>query len=277
VARSGGSQRRTRLTLVLLVLVSITLLTLDGRNFGPLASVRSGVGGLFAPVGSAMDTITRPARDAWNGAFSYDELREENDRLAVRVEELERGEAAAETARRELEQLAADLDLDAVSNIDSVVARVVSGGVGNFDGGLQIDRGSDSGISVGMPVVGGTGLVGRVIQVSSNRSTVQLVSDPAFSVGVRVVGGPGLGVVTGQGNPVGARATGFDNGVALTEGDLLVTSGTLRSLFPPDLAVGRVTSVTSDAAGLEKEADIEFAARFSDLRYVTVLLWEPPQ
>lgn len=277
MARAGGSQRRTRLTLVLLVLVSITLLTLDGRNFGPLASVRSGVGGLFAPVGGAMDSITRPVRDAWNGAFSYGDLREENDRLAVRVEELERGEAAAETARRELEQLAADLDLDALSNIDSVVARVVSGGVGNFDGGLQIDRGSDSGVAVGMPVVGGTGLVGRVIQVSSSRSTVQLVSDPAFSVGVRVVGGPGLGVVTGQGNPVGARATGFDNGVPLTEGDLLVTSGTLRSLFPPDLAVGRVTSVTSDAVGLEKEADIEFVARFSDLRYVTVLLWEPPQ
>jgi cell shape-determining protein MreC len=93
---------------------------------------------------------------------------------------------------------------------------------------------------------------------------------------VRVVGGPGLGVVTGQASSTDARATGFDESVPLTEGDLLVTSGTLRSLFPPDLAVGRVTSVTSDAAGLQKEADIEFAARFGDLRYVTVLLWEPP-
>jgi len=277
VARPGGTKRRTRLTLILLILVSITLLTLDGRDFGPLASIRSSVGGLFAPVGGAMDSATRPVRDAWNGAFAYDELREENDRLAVRVEELERGEAAADNARRELEQLAADLNLDVLSSIDSVVARVVSGGVGNFDGGLQIDRGSSSGIEVGMPVVGGTGLVGRVIQVSANRSTLQLLSDPAFSVGVRVVGGSGLGVVTGQGNPVRARAKGFDGSVPLTEGDLLVTSGTLRSLFPSDLAVGRVTSVISDAAGLEKEADIEFAARFSDLRYVTVLLWEPPQ
>lgn len=277
MARPGGTQRRTRLTLILLVLVSITLLTLDGRNFGPLASVRSGVGGFFAPVAGVVDSVTRPVRDAWNGAFSYDELREENDRLAVRLEELERGEAAAQTARRELEQLAADLNLDALSSLDSVVARVVSGGVGNFDGSLQIDRGSNSGIAVGMPVAGGTGLVGRVIQVSATRSTVQLISDPAFSVGVRVVGGPGLGVVTGQGDPTRARATGFDDAVPLTEGDLLVTSGTVRSLFPPDLAVGRVTSVTSDAVGLEKEADIEFAARFSDLRYVTVLLWEPPQ
>jgi len=277
VARSSGNQRRTRLTLILLVLASITLLTLDGRDFGPLSAARSAVAGLFAPIGGAIDSASRPVRDAWNGAFSHGELREENERLAVRVEELERGEAAAESARRELEQLAADLDLDALASIDSVVARVVSGGVGNFDNGLQIDRGSNSGIAVGMPVVGGTGLVGRVIQVSATRSTVQLVSDPAFSVGVRVVGGPGLGVVTGQGNATGARATGFDEAVPLAEGDLLVTSGTLRSLFPPDLAVGRVTSVTSDAVGLEKEADIEFATRFSDLRYVTVLLWEPPQ
>jgi rod shape-determining protein MreC len=277
VPRPSGSPRRARLTLVLLVLVSLTLLMLDARNFAPLGSVRSGAGGLFAPVGNVVDSVTRPVRDAWHGAFAADELRRENDRLAVRVEELERGEAEAQAARRELQQLAADLDLDALGSIDSVVARVVSGGVGNFDDGFQISRGSNSGVAVGMPVVGGTGLVGRVIQVSETRATVQLVSDPAFSVGVRVVGGPGLGVVTGLGSATRARATGFDEAIPLTEGDLLVTSGTLRSLFPPDLAVGRVISVTSDAVGLEKEADIEFAARFGDLRYVTVLLWEPPQ
>jgi cell shape-determining protein MreC len=65
--------------------------------------------------------------------------------------------------------------------------------------------------------------------------------------------------------------------VPLAEGDLLVTSGAARSLFPPDLAVGRVTSVRAENLGLEQRAEVELAARFSDLRFVTVLLWEPPQ
>ena len=36
-----------------------------------------------------------------------------------------------------------------------------------------------------MPVVSGAGLVGRVVQVTGNRATVELITDPAFDVGVR--------------------------------------------------------------------------------------------
>lgn len=277
MATTRRPQRRSRLTLLLLVLVSVTLLTLDARSFGPLAGVRSAVGSVLAPVGDVADTVTRPVRDAWNGAFSGDELRAENERLAARVAELEQGEADAAVARRELEQLAADLDLDAVVGLDTVVARVISAGVGNFDAGLQIDRGSDAGIAVGMPVVGGTGLVGRVAAVTPGRSTIELVSDPDFRVGVRVAGGRGLGVVAGQGDQTQALATGFDRNLPLAEGDLLVTAGTARSLFPADLAVGRVTRVAADAVGLEREATVELVAPISNLRYVTVLLWEAPE
>ncbi len=272
-----GSRRRTRLTLLLLILLSITLLTLDGRDFGPLSAVRSGVSAVLTPIGGALESVTRPVRDLLSGFGGADELRTENEQLRQRVEELEQGEADAARARSELDQLAADLNLDLLTSVDSVVARVVAGPVGNFDDGLQIDRGSDAGIAVGMPVVGGGGLVGRVVSVAPNRSTLQVVTDPGFSVGVRVAGGTGLGVLSGQGDRSEAVARSFDRSTSLTEGDLLVTSGAARSLFPPDLAVGRVVSVSGDTVGLEREAAVELSAPFNDLRYVTVLLWEPPQ
>ena len=31
-----------------------------------------------------------------------------------------------------------------------------------------------------------------------------------------------------------------------------------------------------DAVGLEKEAEVDYLASLSELRYLTVLLWEPP-
>ena len=272
-----GSRRRNRLTLLLLILLSITLLTLDGRDFGPLSAVRSGISAVLTPIGGALESVTRPVRDLLSGFGGADELRTENEQLRQRVEELEQGEADAARARSELDQLAADLNLDLLTSVDSVVARVVAGPVGNFDDGLQIDRGSDAGIAVGMPVVGGGGLVGRVVSVAPNRSTLQVVTDPGFSVGVRVAGGTGLGVLSGQGDRSEAVARSFDRSTSLTEGDLLVTSGAARSLFPPDLAVGRVVSVSGDTVGLEREAAVELSAPFNDLRYVTVLLWEPPQ
>lgn len=277
MAGPPSSRRRTRLTLLLLILVSITLLTLDGRSFGPLGAIRSAVGAVLAPVADLSDRVFRPVGDAWGALASGGDLREENDRLAARVEELEREQAEAEVARRELAQLSADLDIEALADQDSVVARVVRGAVGNYDAGVQINRGSDAGVAVGMPVVGGTGLVGRVASVTPTRSTLELVTDPAFRVGVRVAGGTGLGVVSGTGSQTEAKAASFDADVPLAEGDLLVTSGAPRSVFPPDLPVGRVEGVRVDTLGLEKQADVELAARFADLSFVTVLLWEPPE
>jgi len=274
VASPRRAPDRRRLTLLLLLLASVTLLVIGGG--GPIAAVRSGVAGVLAPVGDGLDTVTRPVRDAWSGAFGSGDLRAENEQLAQRVAELEQAQAGAESARRELEALAADLDLEVLTQIDSVVARVVGGPAANFDRSVQIDRGSEAGIREGMPVVGGGGLVGRVVAVTANRATVQPVSDDGVQVGVRVAGGTGLGVVAGQGSEARGIARSFDRGTSLTEGDLLVTSGAARSLFPPDLAVGTVASVSVNAVGLEREADVDYVAALSELRYLTVLLWEPP-
>ena len=258
-----------------LVLISVTLLLIGGRDLGPVAAVRSGIGSVLGPVGDALAAVVRPIGDLFGGSDEED-LRSENDALLQRVAQLEQELAASESARAELDQLAADLNLEVLTSIDSVVARVVAGPVGNFDDGVQIDRGTDDGIKVGMPVVGGGGLYGRVVAAAPNRATVAVVTDPGFSVGVRVAGGAGLGIVTGQGEGGRARADSFDRSASLVEGDVLVTGGSSRSVFPPDIVVGRVLAVADDAVGLEKEAEVELVARPDTLRYVTVLLWEPP-
>ena len=84
--RRGG---RTRFTLILLILTSITLLTLDFRGFAPLNSARSAVLDAFEPVGNFASDTLRPVGDAWNGAFDYDNVKNENDQLRQRIDELE--------------------------------------------------------------------------------------------------------------------------------------------------------------------------------------------
>lgn len=275
MASPRRSPDRKRLTLALLVMASVTLLVIGAG--GPVGAVRSGVTAVLAPVGDALDGVTRPLRDAWSGAFGSDDLAAENERLARRVAELEQSQAGADSARRELEALAADLNLEVLSQTESVLARVVGGPSANLDRSVQIDRGSDAGIREGMPVVGGGGLVGRVVAVAPNRATIQPISDSGVQVGVRVAGGAGIGVVAGQGSEVRGLASSFDRGTSLAEGDLLVTSGAARSLYPPDLAVATVATVRLDAVGLEKEAEVTYQASIGELRYLTVLLWDPPE
>ena len=80
---------RSRFTLVLLILTSITLLTLDFRGFGPIDSARSAALSVFAPVGDAATSVFRPVGNLWHGAFEYDDLKRENDDLQAQLLDLQ--------------------------------------------------------------------------------------------------------------------------------------------------------------------------------------------
>ena len=268
--RSG----RTRTTVVLLVLTAVTLLTLDGRGFGPLESAREAVLSAFAPVGDAASGVLEPVGDAWNGAFSYDELEEENRVLRERIDELEGQLTENQIARDSLQELLEQAEIAFVGDLPRVRARVVSGAVANFDQTLEIDKGTAAGIRRGMPVVTGRGLIGRVAQVSETRAVVELLSGGGFSVGFSIVSTNVLGVVRGQGDGTKLRAT-VDVDRDVFPGQILVTSGVLGSQFPQGLPIGVVTAVNENEGALQTELAVEQLASTSDLSYVTVVLWEP--
>ncbi len=112
--RRGG---RTRFTLILLILTSITLLTLDFRGFTPLNSVRSAVLDAFEPVGNFASDTLRPVGDAWNGAFDYDNVKNENEALRQRVDELEGQITSGDVAKQSLQQLLEQVDIPFVGDI----------------------------------------------------------------------------------------------------------------------------------------------------------------
>ena len=88
---------RSRFTLLLLVLASITLLTLDFRDTGPVQGLREGAATVFDPVRDATDGVTDPFGNAWNGIVGYDELEDENEQLRRQLDEVE---SSARSTRR---------------------------------------------------------------------------------------------------------------------------------------------------------------------------------
>ena len=171
--RRGG---RTRFTLILLILTSITLLTLDFRGFTPLNSVRSAVLDAFEPVGDFASDTFEPVSNAWNGAFDYDNVQSENEALRQRVDELEGQITSGDVAKQSLQQLLEQVNIPFVGDIPTASARVVSGAVANFDQTIEIDKGDNAGIKRDMAVVTGRGLIGRVVETSSDRAVVELLS-----------------------------------------------------------------------------------------------------
>lgn len=275
--RSGG---RSRLTIALLVLTSLALLTLDFRDAAVVQSMRSTAGNVFSPLRGAAETVSEPFTTAWRGITDYGDVKAENDELRRLVEEAEGQAVIEEAAAPQLAELLEQQGLEWVGAIETTAARVLSGSPSNFSHTIDISKGRDDGIKVGMPVVNGAGLVGRVVLVTGGRSTVQLITDPDFAVGVKLVPSGVTGTARGRGRgedlvvDTGLEPEGED---IPRPGTSLTTSGAELSLFPDTIPVGQVRSVNEAGGGLALDLLVRPMADTERLAFVTVLIWEPPE
>lgn len=265
--------------LLVVTLLGVTLITLDARGVVALTSAREGAIDLSAPVRGAARWVTTPVRNAWNGISGYDQLREENEDLRSRVDDLEGRDLRNEDAARELARLEEQLGIDS-GDFDTQIARVTTGPSSNFtDHTLQLDRGRNSALAVGMPVVTNKGLVGRIVEVSTRRAVVQLITDPDFWIGIRM---SSSGVI-GKGHGGGDSSTfigevSIDTVEPVEPNELVMTGGIERSIMPPGLQIpiGLVDKVTPDEATRIQILQVGYAVDFSEVDVVQVIKWTPP-
>lgn len=274
----SGSRRRSRRVLLVVTLLAITVITVDAVGGDALDPVRNATAEVVGPAGDAVRWATTPFRNAWAGITGYDELEQENRELRDQLDEALAEDIGNRNAVEQLDRLREQLDIGFVGEIPTEVARVASGPRSNFtDHRLEINKGSESGLEVGMPVVTKGGLAGRLERVGPTRSVVQLATDPAFVIGVRVAETQDLGIGHGSG-PDGPFVV--DTGIELVDqvevGDALVTSGLNRAVMPPDLPVGVVSEVQPDEAARSLILRADLSAKLSQLDVVQVLKWVPP-
>jgi rod shape-determining protein MreC len=264
---------RSRFTLILLVLASLTVLTLDYRDTGPVQGVRSVFGTIFSPFEGIGNAIASPFENAWKGIFEYDDLADENRDLQRQIDSLRGDEVRDANAQEELAELRRLENLPVPEDIENLVAQVTSGPLTAFDSTFEINRGSGDGIERGMVVVTEAGLVGRIERVEGGTARVRVITDPDYpGFGVKLVEARDVGIARAVGQDGMIRIeNGIDEGMA-TRGDSVVTSGLDRSAYPPGIPVGEVVSQRPTGDLTEQVVDIEPYADLDGLSYVAVLL-----
>ena len=184
------AQSTRRRAIILLVLTSIILITLDLQNSSAVSGLRNVFGTIFRPVESTTRVITRPISNAWHGIFDYNDVLDENDRLREKVAQQEGATVAAAASVRLAQELLALNGLPTLAGINAVTAQVIGDSPTNFSQTIEINQGSESGIRVGMPVLNAAGLIGKITKVYGDRSVVMLITDPDFALSVKVVNSP---------------------------------------------------------------------------------------
>ena len=147
--------------------------------------------------------------------------------------ELKANETWAEN--RQLQQLSTQLDVPFVGSLPTVAAQVTALSPTNFAATVDISKGRDNGVMVGMPVVANGGLVGIVIQTTPHGATVRLITDVKSLIGVTFGSGKTSIVVSGQGVNNGLGATAVPLTSSVRAGTVLETNGLDGGLYPPGL------------------------------------------
>ena len=266
-------ERSTGLFVGLLVISFLALtfdVRLDGAGLGN--TLREGAQTLFSPLQRAADGLTRPVVGFIDSLSDLAGLREENEHLQERVSELTRDRVGVLALQNQVEELQKILNIDPPGNLETVVARIFSPGISDFDHIRWIDKGRDDGVVAGQAVMDEDGLVGRIDFASDRSARVRLISDPRLGVGVRNLVTNETGWVEGTGaSPLRLRM--FNAVKAVNRGDLVVTDGTR---FPPNITVGVVLLDAESEAGFQLVSVVDPAVDLSDLDFVRVIVgWSP--
>ena len=270
MASSGGN--RSRLLLVLLLVSSLFLITLDLRGVNLASGIRSGVSTVISPVENLFTKVFSPVGNFASDVRNFGQSKKQITELNKQIDLLKANQILDEDKVSQLNQLKNVLDLAGSGGYQVVAARVINrGSTETFKETLTIDVGSRSGITKNMTVISESGLVGVVKSVTSNSSIVLLMSDPTFKVGVRIAGTQSIGVVSGQSGSTYLLQL-LDATGEIKEGDALVARGSAGDKpFVPGVPVGIVTNVNSNASSITQNADVESSANLEKISVVAVV------
>ena len=274
MAKSGGN--RSRLLLVLLLVSSLFLITLDLRGVNLASGIRGTVASIFSPVEKLFSTIFSPVGNFAGDLRNIGQSNEKIEDLTKEIDRLKSKEILDEDTIGQLSQLRNVLDLAGRGNYKVVAAKVINrGSAATFKETITIDVGSSSGISKNMTVISDGGLVGVVKSVSSTSSIVLLMSDPTFKIGVRIAGTQSIGVLSGQGGNTYLLQL-LDATGDIKVGDKLVARGSEGGRpFVPGVPVGSVIEVQSNSSSITQNADVEASANLNRIGIVAVVVSPP--
>lgn len=178
-----------RRAILLLVLTSLLLITIDLRGNALLDAVRTGFDRAMRPFEDAAEVVARPVRNAWRGITEYDDIEAENDRLQAEIDSMRTNDIVARSIIDSYRRLLGMRDLESPGDFDRIIASVIGQSPNNLDLIIEINKGTSDGLRVGMPVLNPAGdLIGKVTApVTSDRARVMLIIDTNYGVLVKIV------------------------------------------------------------------------------------------
>ena len=201
---------------------------------------------------------------------SQSQLREENTELRAKLLDASQRAQRYEAARAENGQLRRLIGAGERLAVKSQPAEIVYSGRDPYSRKVVIDKGGQSGLRAGAPVLDEAGVIGQVTRVHALAAEVTLLTDKDQAIPVQVVRNGLRAVAFGAGNSGMLELRFMAANAEIQNGDRLVTSG-IDGTYPAGIPVATVARVERDAAYAFARIVCQPAAGVERGRYVLVL------
>lgn len=260
----------------LLILMLICVLLLGVERFaeggGPLRFVANYT---IIPMQKGISYIGMWMNDVSSNFETMSEMREKNEELQAKVDELTIDNTRLRQEQYELERLRELYKLDEnYSDYKKIGAHVIANNGSNWFTDFTIDKGSKDGVKVDCNVLAGSGLVGIVTEVGPNYAKVRSIIDDSSNISSMILSTSDTCIVRGDITLVSDGRIRFEklknNENEIEVGEQVVTSH-VSDRFLQGLFIGYISEINVDSNNLTRSGYITPAVDFSQIQEVLVI------
>ena len=253
--KKGNKQR---FSLVALIIFSVVLIVLSRINFPAINYLKIGLNEVVYRVSFIVSLPEQQLNRSLIVINNHLNLYNDHDQLKEKFKSLRGKELDNEYLKFENERLRKIID-EYIINSEELVAKVLLDKESPFLRSLILNKGSKDKIRIGMAVLDGPYLVGKVVEVNYATSRVLLISDLNSKIPVILEPGDIQSIMSGSGKNKG-QIQYFKTENTLNEKKIVFTSGS-GGIFKSGIPIGEFNS----------GEEIKFFSDLSQLTFVKVV------
>ncbi len=232
-------------TVVTIVMLSFSLVFFSKTDYYLINGIKSISSNIVSPITQIISTPTYIMSNLANELDQFKKLKFENKILQEEIIRLKKWQTLAIQNSREnkvLKRL-----LNATDNNLTLIktASLLNRNDTIYTKLININAGFEDNLKENMSAINERGLVGKIIDVTNNKSRVLLITDPNLSISIKTMSDGIFSLVKGSGDNKHLVSSFIKDNKIPKLGDIVVTSGTAQ-VFPVDILIGKVSKIEKD-------------------------------
>tara|TARA_Y100000816_G_C26079848_1_gene568972 strand:- start:245 stop:1078 length:834 start_codon:yes stop_codon:yes gene_type:complete len=253
---------KQRFSLIGLIFFSIILIVLTRINFTPINYLKSGLNEVVYRISFIVSLPEKKLVSSANTIKEHYKMYEEFVFLKKSLKELEGDKYTLNYLVSENKRLRKLID-EYIINSDELVAKVLLDKESPFLKSIIVNKGSQDNVKIGMAVLDGPYLIGKIVEVNYSSSRALLISDLNSKIPVILEPGNIQSIMSGSGKTLGEIQYFKNSDLKISDNKLIYTSGS-GGIFKAGIPIGK----------LNEENKVEFLSDLSQLTFVKLVSFE---